>query len=159
MKAQDIMTRNPACCTASDTVQHAARLMAEHDCGCIPVVDDLRSKKIAGTITDRDIACRCTAEGGSPDTPVGELMSPNPSCCGPDADVRDAVRIMAERQVRRVPIVDKDGCCVGIIAQADLARAEDRGISDQEVGRVVERVSRPARRPRSEGDAVRPEVR
>jgi CBS domain-containing protein len=147
MKVQEIMSRDPACCTATDTVQHAAKLMAEHDCGCIPVVDDLQSKKIVGTITDRDIACRCVAEGKDVRSAVSEVMSANPSCCGPNDDVRDVERVMSERQVRRVPIVDQSGCCVGMVSQADLARAEDRGVSDREVGRVVERVSEPGRRP------------
>jgi len=149
MKAREIMTADPSCCTATDTVQQAAKLMAEHDCGCIPIVDDLQSKKIVGTITDRDIACRCTAEGKGADTRIGDVMSPNPSCCRPEDDVRDVERVMSERKVRRVPIVDQSGCCVGIVSQADLARAEDRGLSDREVGRVVERVSEPTGGPRA----------
>ncbi len=149
MKAREIMTPDPSCCTASDTVQQAARLMVEHDCGCIPVVDDLKAKRVVGTITDRDIACRCTAEGKGGDTRVGDVMSPNPSCCSPDDDVRDLERLMSERKVRRVPIVDKSGCCVGIVAQADSARAEGRGVTDREVGQVVERVSEPTGGPRA----------
>ena len=100
-------------------------------------------KTFAGTITDRDIACRCFAEGKDFNSVVSDVMSPNPSCCGPNDDVRDVERVMSERQVRRVPIVDQSGCCVGIVAQTDLARAEDRGLSDREVGRVDERVSEP----------------
>src|SRR5206468_5971916 len=149
MEAREIMTRDPACCTANDTVQQAAKLMAEHDCGCIPVVDDAKSKKVVGTITDRDIACRCTAEGKNANTRVGDVMSPNPSCCSPEDDLRDVEKLMAERQVRRVPIVDQSGCCVGIVSQADLARAEDRGVSDREVGRMVEKVSEPSGGPRA----------
>ena len=158
MQARELMTENPSCCTPDDTVQHAAKLMAEHDCGCIPVVEDQQSKRIIGTITDRDIACRCMAEARGADTPVGDVMSANPSCCSADDDVRDVERIMADRQVRRVPVVDGSGCCIGIIAQADLARAEDRGVSESEVGRVVERVSEPSRRRRST-EASRPEAR
>jgi CBS domain-containing protein len=150
MKVQEIMTRDPACCTANDTVQHAAKLMAEHDCGCIPVVDDLQSKKIVGTITDRDIACRCVAVGKESGSVVSDVMSANPSCCGPNDDVREVERVMSERQVRRVPIVDQSGCCVGMVSQADLARAEDRGVTDREVGRVIERVSEPTRSARAE---------
>jgi CBS domain-containing protein len=61
MKAQDIMTRDPACCTPTDTVQHAARLMQEYDCGCLPVVEDQQSRRLVGIITDRDITCRSVA--------------------------------------------------------------------------------------------------
>lgn len=157
MKAREILTSGPACCTADDTVQHAAKLMADQDCGCLPVVDDLQSKRVIGTLTDRDIACRCMAEGKGPETAVREVMSSNPSCCRPDDDVREVERVMSERQVRRVPIVDEEGCCVGIVAQADLARAEGRGVTDREVGQVVERVSERSREPRQ--TEQRPEVR
>lgn len=157
MEAREIMTKDPACCTADDTVQHAAKLMADRDCGCLPVVDDLQNKRVIGTLTDRDIACRCTAEGKGPDTPVREVMSSDASCCRPDDDVRDVERVMAERQVRRVPVVDEQGCCIGIVAQADLARAEGRGTTDREVGQLVERVSEPSREPRQTDR--RPEAR
>jgi CBS domain-containing protein len=158
MKAQDIMTRDPACCTPTDTVQHAARLLQEHDCGCLPVVEDQQSRRVVGVITDRDIACRSVARGWSADTSVEAVMSPNPVCCSPEAEVREVERIMVERQVRRVPVEDGDGCCVGIVAQADLALAGDRGLSDKEVGRVVEQISRPAQPLGSEAGA-RPELR
>lgn len=159
MKAREIMTKDPVCCTPDDTVQQAARLMAEHDCGCIPVVSEASSRKIIGTITDRDIAVRCTSEGKSPDTMVRDVMSANPACCGEDDDVKDIERVMSDRQVRRVPIVDREGCCIGMVSQADLARAEDRGLSDREVGRLVEKVSEPTRGVRLTGDKDRAEVR
>lgn len=153
MKARDIMTENPACCTPDDSIQHAAKLMADNDCGCLPVVEDLESKKLIGTVTDRDLACRCVAEGKSPDTPVREAMSADPSCCGPDDDVKAVERVMAEQQVRRVPVINEKGCCVGMIAQSDLARETD-------AGPVVKEVSQPTRRPRSESEAGRrPEER
>ena len=156
MKAEEIMTRDPACCTPDDTAQEAARLMVENDCGCLPVVEDTETERVVGVVTDRDLAARGLAEGKGADTPVRELMSGNPSCCTPDADVEEVERIMAERQVRRVPVVDVQGCCVGMVAQADLARA-GRGVSDREVGRVVENVSQPTDRPGGEsGPGVRP---
>jgi CBS domain-containing protein len=153
MKARDVMTANPACCVPTDTIQQAAKLMVEADCGCIPVVEDLRTKKIIGTVTDRDIACRCIARGKGADALVSEAMSTGPSCCRPEDDVRDVEKVMTERQVRRVPIVDDQNCCVGIVAQGDLARAEGRGVTDQEVGRLVERVSEPS--PGSRAEASR----
>ena len=156
MKAEEIMTRNPACCTPESTAQEAAQLMVENDCGCLPVVEDMETERLVGVVTDRDLAARCLAEGKGADTQVRELMSDNPSCCTPDSDVEEVQRIMADRQVRRVPVVDQRGCCVGMVAQADLARAE-RGVSDRDVGRVVENVSEPTDRPRGKSDAgVRP---
>jgi CBS domain-containing protein len=143
VKARELMSAQPACCTPNDTVQDAARLMLECDCGCIPVVEDKDSNRLVGVITDRDIACRCTAEGKGPKTPVREAMSPDPKTCGPDEDVEAVEKIMTDDQVRRVPVMDDQGRCVGMIAQADLA-LNTRAASDSEVGRVVERISEPA---------------
>lgn len=151
MKASDIMTGNPACCTPGDTVERAAQLMAENDCGCIPVVDDLQARHVVGVVTDRDLTTRALAQGRGPDTPVEQVMSDSPSCCTPDTNLDEVARIMAERQVRRVPVVDSEGCCVGMVAQADLAR-EDHPASDREVGRVVERISEPSGDARAETD-------
>src|SRR5437867_10152120 len=143
MKAQDLMTTSPACCTPSSTVGEAGQLMRDHDCGCIPVVEG-DSMRLVGVLTDRDVACRCVAEGKSPDTPVREVMSTNPQSCHPEDDVAAVEQIMIETQVRRVPVVDAKECCVGMIAQADLALSAEAA-SDREVGRVVERISEPGR--------------
>jgi CBS domain-containing protein len=144
MKAQDLMTTEPACCTPSTTVREAAQLMRDHDCGCIPVVEG-ESLKLVGVVTDRDIACRCIAEGKSPETPVREIMTTKPQRCHPEDDIVAVEQIMIEAQVRRVPVVDARDCCVGMIAQADLALNEE-AVSEQEVGRVIERISEPGHR-------------
>lgn len=75
MKAQNIMTPDPACCTRNDTAQRAAELMCDHDCGCLRVVEDQESKRVVGVVTDRDLACRCLATGLGPEISVGALMS------------------------------------------------------------------------------------
>ena len=146
MKARDIMTANPACCTPESTAYEAARLMAECDCGVIPVVESTESMRLVGVVTDRDLAVRGLAQGKGADVKVRDLMTRTPSCCGPDDDLKHIERVMAEKQVRRVPIVDEMERVVGIIAQADLARAAERneGVSDREVATVVERISEPA---------------
>jgi CBS domain-containing protein len=146
MKAQDLMTAGPACCTPDDRAERAAQLMADNDCGSIPVVADRNDSRVVGVLTDRDIAIRGVAKGKGPDTRVRDLMTPDPFCCSTDADVKDVERVMAERQVRRVVVVDGGGRCVGVIAQADLALAAERtqDVSDIEVARVVERISEPA---------------
>lgn len=161
MQAQEIMTANPACCTQDDTTRKAAELMQQHDCGCLPVVDDSETRHVLGVVTDRDIATRAVAAGKGPETKVRDVMSTQPSCCGIEDELDEVERIMSERQVRRVPVVDAHGCCVGMVSQADLARAAQRSgdVSEREVARVVERISEEGSSPRAEARVGRiPEV-
>lgn len=143
VKARELMTSDPACCTPDQTIREAAGMMRDCDCGCIPVVEDNASRKLVGVVTDRDIAVRAIAVGKGSDTPVRDVMSVGPRCCGPEDDISSVERIMTEEQVRRVPVVDAQGCCVGMVSQADLA-LNDRAASEKEVGRVVEKISEPA---------------
>ncbi|HET7553442.1 MAG TPA: CBS domain-containing protein [Gemmatimonadaceae bacterium] len=153
MQVQKMMTSNPACVTPDDTIRDAARLMKEHDCGLIPVVDSEESKRLVGVVTDRDLAVRAIGEGKGADTKVSQVMSRDPSCASPDTDVSEVERIMSERQVRRVPVVDSKGRLAGIVAQADLALSDDKGVSDREVARTVERISQPSGSSRGESSA------
>lgn len=140
MKARELMTSNPACCTPADSVQRAAELMAQHDCGAIPVVADTDSRRLVGVVTDRDVAIRAVSCGCGPETTVGEVMTSSPQCCGPESELSEVERIMADSQVRRVPVVDDQECCIGMIAQADLA-CDEAHASDQDVRHVIERIS------------------
>jgi CBS domain-containing protein len=119
--------------------------MAEHDCGCIPVVTAADQRSLVGVVTDRDIAIRAVAEGRPATTPVGEIMTPNPDCVTPDDDLERVEKLMSDRQIRRVVVVDDAGDCVGIIAQADLARAAKRSSdpSPKEMVDVLEKISQP----------------
>jgi CBS domain-containing protein len=155
MRARDIMTKKPDCCTREQTARDAARVMRDRDCGCVPIVDD--AARVIGIVTDRDLAVRGIAEGRDGDTPLGELMSASAECCGQDDDLRDVEQRMAERQVRRIPIVDAGGRCLGIISQADIARAasiDDGVVTGEEVALVLEQISQPRHRAKA-----RPEVR
>ena len=143
MLAREIMTENPTCCSPDDTVQTAARAMIDADCGCLPVVSDPQTRHLVGVVTDRDLAVRVLADGQGAGTRVRDAMTSNPACCRPDDDAKMVERIMADRQVRRVPVVDDRDCCVGMIAQADLARDEGE-FNDREVRRTVERISEPS---------------
>jgi CBS domain-containing protein len=144
MKAQDLMTPDPASVTPDDTAQRVAQLMVECNCGALPVVDDEDSNRVVGVITDRDIAVRGIARGLGADTRVRDLMTSDVVTCSPETDVSDLEQTMADRQVRRIVIADADGCVVGIIAQADLARAADRGkVRSEDVANLVERISEP----------------
>lgn len=146
MKVKDIMSSDPACCAPSASVEEAARLMTERNCGEIPVVDS--HHKPVGVVTDRDIACRAVAEGKGPGTPMQEVMSSPAITVSLETSIDDCCRIMEANQIRRVPVVEDGGG--GVVAQADLAR---RG-SEEEPGRSVHRrlqARRPAwghRRPR-----------
>ena len=102
-------------------------------------------------VTDRDIACRCVAQGGGPATLVKEVMTTDPRSCHPEDDVAAVEQIMMQAQVRRVQVVEGRGDCVGPIAQADLA-VRDRAVSESELGRVVERISEPGHQ---EGEQTR----
>ena len=135
MKVQDIMSANPACCSPTSTVQEAARLMADCDCGEIPVVD--ANGRPLGVITDRDIACRIVAQGKGADTAVTEAMSSPAITVSPEDSVEDCCRTMEDKQIRRVPVVDRNGSCCGMVAQADLATRS----SSQVAGELVREVS------------------
>ena len=141
MKARDLMTPDPARCTPESTLREAAELMRQHDCGCIPVIER-DSKRLVGVVTDRDIACRGVAEGRGYGIQVRRIMTTKPQACHPDDDIAAVEQIMMQAQVRRVPVVDERGDCVGMISQADLALS-DRKATDNEIGQVVERISEP----------------
>jgi CBS-domain-containing membrane protein len=122
--------------------------MRDRDCGCVPIVNDAGS--VIGIVTDRDLAVRGVATGKESTTKLYDLMTPAASCCGPDDDLRDVEQKMAELQVRRIPIVDASGRCLGIISQADIARASatDSPVTEQEIALVVEKISQPPSRAR-----------
>jgi CBS domain-containing protein len=146
MKAKDIMTASPCTCSPSDSVQDVARAMRDHDCGSVPIVDKGR---LVGIVTDRDLTVRALASGLDPESRVADVISREPSSVSADADVSEVERIMSDKQVRRVPVVDADKHCIGIVSQADLARAsfDGKNLSEHEFALVVERVSLPRNRP------------
>lgn len=143
MLVRELMTESPAVCTPDDEVREAARLMAEHDCGALPVVESGQSRRAKGIITDRDIAVRVVAQGGDPTVvKVGEAMTPTAVTVTPETSAAEAAGLMKTHQVRRL-LVMKGATCVGIVALADLAR----GTSAEEAGQVVKQVSEPTQEP------------
>jgi CBS domain-containing protein len=139
MKVSDLMTKDPACCTPETGLFEAARLMVEHDCGEIPVVDSKRTMRPVGVVTDRDIVVRCVAEGTNPlEVEAGDIMSNPVVTTTPDMSLEDVADLMEEHQLRRVPVVDEAGTICGIVAQADIARHAH----SREVAEVVREVSR-----------------
>ena len=121
---REVMTGNPRTIDANAPVMDAARLMREADVGPVVVTD---GGKVAGIVTDRDVTVRAVAEGRDPSsTPVREICSSDLATVSPDDAVGDAVRLMRERDVRRLPVVD-GGKPVGIVAIGDLAVDRDPG--------------------------------
>lgn len=140
MQVREVMTADPACCTSDTALSDIALLMIDNDCGEIPVVDDLEGRHLVGVVTDRDIVCRAVAEGKSPtDTTAADVMTDSVITVRDDADLDDCCKKMETHQVRRVPVVDEDGACCGIVAQADIALEG----SDGETAEVVKDVSQP----------------
>ena len=135
--ARDFMTADPACCSPNTGLDQVAKMMVQYDCGEIPVLD-VRDRPI-GVVTDRDIVCRVVAEGKNPMAYPAEIcMSRSVVAVRVDAPIEEVVWTMEYRQVRRVPVVDESGCCIGMISQADVASV---GHSSQ-VAELVREVSR-----------------
>lgn len=142
MRVNEIMTANPSFCTSETGLQEVARMMVDCDCGAIPVVESMESRKPIGIITDRDIVTRLIATGRNPlDSRASDAMTRNTVTVNADANVSDAVDRMEDHQIRRILVVDNEGRCVGILAQADVALQ-----AEHEVNELVSEVSEKSRR-------------
>jgi CBS domain-containing protein len=132
---RDVMTSNPCTIDAEKSVAYAAKMMLEEDVGLAPIVE---GDKLIGMLTDRDIATRVAAEGRDPDqVKVRDVASKQLITIDPGQDLDEALRKMAQHQVRRLPVVAEDGRLVGVVAQADIARTGD----DRQTGQLVEEIS------------------
>jgi CBS domain-containing protein len=131
------MTPDPACCSPDTNLVEVAKLMVLKNCGEIPVVD--ADGQPIGVVTDRDIVCRIVAEGRNPATSTArDAMSQPVVTVRADAPLDQVVAAMERHQLRRVPVVDREGLCAGIIAQADVALTS----REREVAHLVREVSR-----------------
>lgn len=135
MTVREIMTTDVECAAPETTLDEIAEMMRDQDTGAIPVLD---GDELCGIITDRDIVVRCIAEGEDPkEVTADEILSENLRTIGPDAEVEQAARLMAEAQVRRLPIVE-NGKLVGMLSIGDIAVKH----ADQELaGSALENVS------------------
>jgi CBS domain-containing protein len=132
---KEVMTRDVRACEPNAPVAEAAKMMAQEDVGPVPIIEDGR---LVGIVTDRDIVVRVVAEGRDPNaTTVNEIASTNLVTVSPDDDLDEALKMLAENQVRRLPVVEGERL-VGIVAQADIARLG----KDSKTGEVVEEISR-----------------
>ena len=140
MKVKDVMTSNPVCCVPGDTAQRVAKIMCEHNVGSIPVVVDQQSQKLTGIITDRDLCCSIVAEGLDPkNTTIQKYMHQNPVACRDGENLDSCEKAMQSHQIRRIPVIDGEGRCIGIVAQADLALKD----KPEKVSKTVAEISRP----------------
>lgn len=135
----DVMTTNPVCAQADDTVVSVAQLMKEQDVGPIPIVDDVTTKRLQGIVTDRDLAMKVVAEGRDPNTTrVSEVMTTDVVTVRQDDDIQAALDAMSQHQLRRILVVDENENLVGIIAQADIATRMNK---PEQTGEVVKEIS------------------
>ncbi len=142
MKVSEIMTKDPKFCTPKDNVSVPIGIMWDFDCGDAPVVASIDGKELVGMVTDRDIAIAVVKHLNAcpSDVSVEECMSSPAISCKPDDSVETAIQLMAENKIRRIPVTDGDGCCVGILSQADILRQE---IDCETILNMLQQVSTP----------------
>lgn len=121
MRVKELMTQPVYSCSVHDHANDAAQIMWEHDCGVVPVVDG--GDRVVGVLTDRDL-CMAAHFQNRPltDIPVAGVMAQQVCTCGADDDIVEAERLMAEKQIHRLPVVNTNGSLIGILSLADVAR-------------------------------------
>lgn len=135
MRCREIMTKTVRTATQETVVRDVAAIMRDGDLGAVPIVD---GGKLIGIVTDRDIVVRVVAKGGDANTPGREAMTTELFTVKPDDFVFEAIRLMGDKQVRRVPVIGENGELVGIIAMADVAlETED----EVEIAETLEEIS------------------
>lgn len=135
IRCREIMTSNVRTASRDMSLREVAVMMRDGDMGSIPVVED---GKLVGIVTDRDIVVRAIAEGKDASSKIGDAMTTEIYSVRPDDFVFEAIRLMGDKQVRRMPVVDDDGNLAGIIAMADIAlEMED----EREIAETLEEIS------------------
>ncbi len=128
MRVERLMIKQVASCPSHDNLERAAQVMCELDYGCVPVIDP--GGKVVGMLTDRDICMAAYYQGRAlGQIPVSSAMSKEVYACLPEDDLTVAEFIMERKQVHRLPVIDDDGCLVGLLSLTDIARraAEEEG--------------------------------
>ena len=145
-KVRDVMATRPRSVTPQTPVTEVARLMEDDDVGSIPIVE---GERLVGIVTDRDIVVRAVAQGKDPrGMPAAEVASRELVTIDPDDDLSEALTLMAQHQVRRLPVVDEDERLVGVLSQADVAVHA----KEKDTGGMVEEISQqPPGRERADG--------
>jgi len=138
MSVKDVMTEDPQVVRPQTSLKEVAETMKSLDVGVVPVCENDR---LVGMITDRDIVVRAEAEGRDPSATVEQAMTPGVTFCFEEDDIDSAVRLMEEKQIRRLPVLNAQHRLVGIVSLGDLAVSGDQ----RTTGEVLERVSEPAK--------------
>ena len=142
MFVKDLMTGAVVCCTPWDTVQKAASLMKAYGVGAIAVVADTLDPLLEGIVTDRDLCCGVVAAGKNADAvQVADLMTRIPVTCGPEDTLDKCLELMQENQIRRIPVVNNRGRCIGVVAQADIGLHAPAA----QVAKTIKEISKPAK--------------
>lgn len=130
LKARHVMTPDPICCLPTDTAQTAAAILRDRRVGAVPVVQDYESRKLVGVVTDRDLCCAvvaCNLEGKG--ILVKQVLTRKPVRCHVEDDLDVCIGLIERYHVRRLPVVDAKGRCVGIISLTDLAHKAPQSVS------------------------------
>ena len=144
MKVHEVMTKNPAFCCPSTSVVRAAATMQQLDIGALPVVLDPSTPRLLGMVTDRDLCLHVVAGGRDPaDIWISECMTVNPICCAVGDDVRYALELMGEHQVRRLPVVNAKHEVAGILSLSDLVGKGS--INSGEIAEALRTICEPVR--------------
>jgi CBS domain-containing protein len=139
-KCNEVMTKKPVCCLPNDMVAKVAKLMKRENVGSIPVIENEKTRKLVGIVTDRDLALKIVAKGlDAKSTKVEAVMTRKLVTCRAEDDLQKALDAMSEHQLRRIPVVDNDNKILGIIAQADVATRVDR---PKKTAAMVKEISR-----------------
>jgi CBS domain-containing protein len=139
MRCEEIMKKDVECLSLQSTAQEAAKKMREQNVGFLPICDG--SKKVLGTVTDRDLVLRVMADGAKMNTAVKDIMTHEVVACRPDDDLKKAAGVMATRHKSRIMCVDLNGRLVGVISLSDIAQRDD-GTAVQTLRQVTEREAR-----------------
>jgi CBS domain-containing protein len=140
MRVSEVMTRHVEIMNPRQSIQEAARRMYEMDVGALPIGDNDR---LVGMVTDRDIAVRAVALGKSAGTPIRDVMSTDVRYCFEDEDVSHVADKMADQQLRRLPVLNRDKRLVGILTIGDLAVSEQGSPQLQKIGEALAGISHP----------------
>jgi CBS domain-containing protein len=153
MRVEQLMTKQVKTCKPDDTLDHAAQLMWDHDCGCLPVCTGNGINRVTGVITDRDI-CMSALFQGKPlrNLRVSDAMAKQVRVCRSNDALADVERMMREAKIRRLPVVDEQDALIGMITLADLAREAEREqtrpapeITGNEIGVTLASICQPPR--------------